>query len=97
MTGGSRPCPVIFACLFSLSLQQVIGDRCIVDWLGYKSPDQPEDGRALVIPAFGYRWSLDSDWILDTRWIVDCRRRRLFCVCDLRLTLHYIFGFDSQH
>ena len=83
--------------VLSLSLQQVIGDRCVIDWLGYKSPDQPAVGRALAFPAFGYRWSLDSDWILDTRWIVDCRRRRLFCVCDLRLTLHYIFGFDSQH
>ena len=45
--GGSRPRPVIFACLFSLSLQQVIGDRCIIDWMGYKSPGQPADGRAL--------------------------------------------------
>src|SRR4029434_2146612 len=64
--GGSRPRPVIFACLFSLSLQQVIGDRCISDWMGYKSSDQTAEWRALVFPAFGYRWSLDRDWI----WIL---------------------------
>ena len=74
---GSRPRPVIFACLFSLSLQQVIEDRCIIDWLCYKSPDQSAVGRALVFPAFGYRWSWNRDWIVDCRWILDCRLHRL--------------------
>src|SRR4029434_8573121 len=69
--GGSRPRPVIFACLFSLSLQQAIGDRCILDWMGYKSPDQPADGRALVFPSVGYRWSWNRAWIVNCRWILD--------------------------
>ena len=71
---------MIFACLFSLSLQQVIEDRWIIDWMGYKGPGQPEDGRAL---DFGYRWCLDSNWIWDTRWKVVGfldRRRRLFWI-----------------
>ena len=66
----------------------------MVDWLGYKSLDQPADGRALVFPSVGYRWSWNRDWIVACRWILDFRR--LFYI-TLELTVHYIFGFYSQH
>ena len=93
--GGSRPRLVILACLFSLpcfrnlslSLQQVIGDRFVLDWLGYKSPDQPAVEAALVLPAFGF-------WFSVARWIFVDLRRRLFCYTP-RLTLLYIFGYYS--
>src|SRR4029434_1308189 len=86
--------------VLSLSLQQVIGTRCMVDWLGCTRPNQPADGRALVFPSVGYRWSWNRDWIVNCCWIVNCRwildcRRRLFYI-TLELTVHYTIGFYSQ-
>ena len=75
--------------VLSLPKQQVIGNRCILDWMGYKSPDQPAVRRALDSRQLVLDWSLDSDWILDSR-------RRLFYI-TLELTVHYIFGLYSHH
>src|SRR4029434_8516922 len=95
---GLGPAPIIFACLFCLSLKQVIGSRCTPgvthDGLGYKSPDQMAVWRAL-----GWSLDLDRDWIwIVVGWsIVGFGLSSSFVYITLYLTLQYIFCFSSQH
>src|SRR4029434_1548349 len=79
-----------------LSLQQVIGSRCMGDWLGYKSPDQTADGRALDW-SFGLgRWYLDRNWIC-VYWL-DCGLSSSSFALYYHLTdftLHLLFLFTT--
>ena len=65
----------------------------MVDWLGYKSPDQTEVGRVLDWSLdFWLSLDLDRDWIWDTRWfwiiVVVCLDYHL---TDFTLHLWFLF------
>ena len=84
---GLGPAPRRFACLFCLSLKQVIGSRCS----RLLEPGVAVIGGATKALSRLHSWSVGLEfwigrWCLDRNWIcgysldLDCRRRRLLYI-----------------